>query len=972
MSGHGDSRRSDRDRDRDRYRERSPSRDTSRDSRSRDDSHVRGRPQGGYDHDHRGGDYGRRRGHDDSRSSGRSDSGNDRGRGRYGGGDSRGSTRGYRGDNQGPGRGLHTQFSTPSTEKLPDLPKDVPTPATGAQVNLKTRDGEGTVGHPIIVEVNHFTIKTLPTVKVYQYEIRMAVPVSSQRRGSEKVSVMQQAKVVLKARKFWGDSFTFDNNTLGWSTTLLMPVGESRTAFIELDDQPNPEKPNQVEVTLRNSGTLNVKKFVGHLLNSGTSGTISNDRDIENIFKALNAAYRQDPASRFTTRPNSSAFFSRSPALVLTLQSTGGILEALRGAFQAVSYCFGQLTLNADVVCSAFYVPGLALTDVAKAMAGIPPYQKLNEIGSTPMFRQGCERLTGMFFVVKHLNSVRNAKKIKIQRLSIAGSRETTFEEKNISSGTTAITSVYEYFRRKYNITLRYPDLPLLVSTSGMFPMELCYTPHSERYKEALQGTETADFIKFATTPAYIRAEHIMQNVKRFAWHTLPIPASLGLSVSTSMLQIRGRLLPAPQVLYGRGSDDRGPEGGSWNLRGKSFLKPARFTSWGVMYLPGGLQQLSDYDLQQFCRSLVTSMATVGLGTPNSPPAFLKGNALGNLKGAVGDLVRKTANAFRREKPEMLFFLLHDKANPSIYKAIKSICEVDLGIPSQIMLVEKALNSRGQMQYLGNIGLKVNCKLGGVNSKVDEPLFRQTRYMMLGADCSHPSAASLRQIPPPPTYCALVGSYDSSCTAYTAIASAQPATQEMIAAFGPMVNEILTRYKSRNSVLPQSIIYWRDGVSDPEIPAFLKSEVQDLRAALDQHNLPIKLTVVNCVKRHQTRMFPKSERGDKNGNVLPGSVIDSAKNDFFLVSQSALQGTVRPCHYKKLFDENNLSVDDLHRLAMNGTFSYGRATRSVSIHPAVYYADQVAERAKFHIRETEDGIVLKDVHDDLKFTMYWQ
>ena len=119
--------------------------------------------------------------------------------------------------------------------------------------------------------------------------------------------------------------------------------------------------------------------------------------------------------------------------------------------------------------------------------------------------------------------------------------------------------------------------------------------------------------------------------------------------------------------------------------------------------------------------------------------------------------------------------------------------------------------------------------------------------------------------------------------------------------------------------------------------------------------MTVKITVINCVKNHHTRLFPKSDKGDKLGvsngpvgflpimlmelqNVLPGTVVESANRDIFLVSQSALQGTVRPCHYTVLVDENDLSSDDFERLALNGTFSYGRATRSVSIHPAVYYA----------------------------------
>jgi len=656
----------------------------------------------------------------------------------------------------------------------------------------------------------------------------MRVPPSSQRRGSEKVSGMQQAKAVLKASLFWGDNFVFDNVSLGWSIDALIAIGEERIAFIPLDGH-TAEKPNEIEVTIRNVGTLNLKKFVGHLQHSGATGVMSDDVEITDIFKALNATYRQDPAARFITRPKSTAFFIRAPGLSLTLQSTGGILEALRGAFQAVSYSFGRLCLNVDVVCSAFYVPDKCIVDVAKAMAGIPPRQDLNDPSSVAMFRSGCERLVGMYFVVRHLNTVKNARKMKIQRLSPEGARTTTFEELDRATAQSAVTSVESYFQRKYAITIRYPHVPLVVSKDGMFPMELCFTPHGERYKEALQGQETADFIKWATSPAFVRMQQITDNVKRFAWHSLSIPKAMGLSVDPSMLHVRGRLLPCPVVVYGSGTDSRGPESGQWNLRNKRFLKSAGFNSWGLLYLPGGGRQAQDTELQNFCRAMSNSLLAVGITAPRSQPAFLKGNAHGDLKQEISQLVGKCTHAFSAAKPDLLVFLLHDKASTLIYKVIKSVCEVDFGIPSQVMIVEKALKDKGQMQYLGNIGLKVNCKLGGINSSVDEPLFRRSKFMLLGGDSSHPSPGELRRMPPPPSYCALVGTYDQACVAYTGIATAQPATDELIGTFQPMVTEIMKRFFSRNKFLPDSVVYWRDGIAESQVPQFLDTEVQALR-----------------------------------------------------------------------------------------------------------------------------------------------
>ena len=97
---------------------------------------------------------------------------------------------------------------------------------------------------------------------------------------------------------------------------------------------------------------------------------------------------------------------------------------------------------------------------------------------------------------------------------------------------------------------------------------------------------------------------------------------------------------------------------------------------------------------------------------------------------------------------------------------------------------------------------------------------------------------------------------------------------------------------------------------------------------------------MNCVKRHHTRLFPGAgERGDRLGNVLPGTCVEAGKDqDFFLVSQSALQGCVRPTRYTLVVDDNGLSADELQGLTNGLCFQYGRATRSVSIVCPVYYA----------------------------------
>lgn len=214
-----------------------------------------------------------------------------------------------------------------------------------------------------------------------------------------------------------------------------------------------------------------------------------------------------------------------------------------------------------------------------------------------------------------------------------------------------------------------------------------------------------------------------------------------------------------------------------------------------------------------------------------------------------------------------------------------------------VMLVEKALSGRGQLQYIANIGLKANVKLGGINSIVTDPLFRNSRWMLIGGDTSHPSPAQLRMNPPPPTFSALTATWDNTCTAYTAVASAQLGKDQMITDFAILFKELLKRYKDKNNgKTPESILYYRDGLSESQFAAIMAQEAEPLKGE-DRKPLPHpailtslteaceaisgpnpKITVVVCVKRHHTRMFP-TERGDKLGNVLPGTVVENSPNN---------------------------------------------------------------------------------------------
>lgn len=66
-----------------------------------------------------------------------------------------------------------------------------------------------------------------------------------------------------------------------------------------------------------------------------------------------------------------------------------------------------------------------------------------------------------------------------------------------------------------------------------------------------------------------------------------------------------------------------------------------------------------------------------------------------------------------------------------------------------------------------------------------------------------------------------------------------------------MMKELLKRWQEKNkSLMPTSIIYWRDGIAESQIPAFMETEVKELQEVCRESQQKIKVTVVNCVKRY--------------------------------------------------------------------------------------------------------------------------
>lgn len=215
-----------------------------------------------------------------------------------------------------------------------------------------------------------------------------------------------------------------------------------------------------------------------------------------------------------------------------------------------------------------------------------------------------------------------------------------------------------------------------------------------------------------------------------------------------------------------------------------------------------------------------------------------------------------------------------------------------------------------------------------------------------------------------PSIAAVVASVDDKFVQFPASLSPQKAdwnkeAKEMVESLSDMMVERLQLYLKINKRLPDRIFVYRDGVSEGQYQLVLQEELPRIRDAFRRISPKApykpKLTITVCGKRHHARFYPtESKDASRNGNTLPGTVVDKGVTDvygfdYYLQAHQGLQGQVRPTHYFVVYDDFHYDADTLQQGTHTASYLYARATKAVSLVPAAYYADLACERARFYL-----------------------
>ncbi|KAK7021928.1 hypothetical protein VNI00_017157 [Paramarasmius palmivorus] len=823
--------------------------------------------------------------------------------------DARGSTpASSRGGPPLAGRG--GQLARQGTLQVGPTASAVTTSTTGVR-----RPGLGKAGRSAKVFINALDI-SIPGSLIYHYDAIDSDKAYPTRFTQKLIYELQhniQPQVFLPVGAYDGKKNLFMPHE------LVLGNGQAGATFnVPFREDPDPTKPPKLySVKVTKAAVINTE-VLGRYVNAKQS----QDEDVQTALTAINVIFRQEAISKYPF--NVRSFFPGRER-----KAVGFGLELVRGYFQSVRLAPGRLILNVDITTGMFYKSGPLITVALEYLQQSDP-RLLSPLSGLPdRQRQRLQRfLSGIRVKVVSANPNSRPRIVTIQRLTRESARDFYFQPREGPR-----ISVADYFYRLNNQPLRYPDLICGQTASGaVIPLEKCEVVPGQIARKEAPPEVVSEMVQFSQMRPEQRMQSIKEGLRILQHGQSDYIRSFGMSVreNTFPNEVDARVIPPPRVTYHR--DSRQPvaqiRNGSWNLIDKTFTDPKTVERWVIIIFVSPTN-FSENNVHAMVDAMVKTFATVGMGILERNPIIRYINPQrpdipAELRKAGFDCVQKN----RVDKgPDLLLAVLPDSNNAEIYRVVKHFGDVMMGVATQCLRLSKCRQARPQ--YWANVALKVNPKLGGINSTLDSTsgailVDPQNPTIVIGADVMHPAPGSTN-----PSYTALVGSIDSKAARYVAESRVQMSRQEIISDLGNMAKSLITRYMSYRkddeqlrNYKPARILFFRDGVSEGQYQQVKDYELKVLKDVCASLNINPQITFIIVAKRHHFRLFPKNPRDnsqadEKSGNCLAGTVVETGithpiEFDFYLQSHGGLLGTSRSAHYYVRADDEHIFMLNAH------------------------------------------------------------
>jgi eukaryotic translation initiation factor 2C len=869
------------------------------------------------------------------------------------------------------------------------------------------RPGFGTQGRTVTLWANHLHMAFQGDLHLFRYNVEILPDQSGRRPAGKKARRIVQQLLEEHLPQYGRNVATdFKSNLISRKEIDLIEEGYDILYRNEYEEEPGPNA-KTYKIRLQFTGALTVSELMNYLTSTGFGALFGSK---EEIIQALNIVLGHHPKAAFHIASVGANKHYQIPTDNSDKFDLGAGLLALRGFFVSVRAATARVMVNVQVKNAAFYNDG-PLEMVMRAFMG-------ENGGSKVKLANFLKRVT---IDITHLTS-KNKQGQRVPRVKMieslatpndgqgsssppvvsnfgAGPRDVKFylnggdDDKRQSpkgkkggkpSGPSPqgeLISVYDYFKREYNITITDTALPVVNvgnrQNPRYLPAQVCHVLPGQPSRSKLSSGQTQKMIRFAVRKPVENANSIVSSgVQLLGFDpTNSTLETFGISVNPKLTAVPARVLNSPSVRYG-GNQVASTRFGSWNMQNIQFSTKSNLPYWTYLWISSqdGRDQWRDPSELKYTIDAFTAMLRAsGVNAQDCVPGLRITVNPGNVEAEVDNAIRRFAG--NNNPPQMILVIL-PFADTTIYNRVKYACDVKEGLLNVCVTAQK-FGKPNNSQYFANVALKFNLKLGGRNQFLDNNklgLLAEGKTMVVGIDVTHPSPGSSSKAP---SVAAIVSSIDQWLAQWPADLQLQQARQEMVSGLEPLFASRLQLWMKHNKEYPQNILVYRDGVSEGQYEQVLDQELPALRRACEKtypatatkQGIP-RITIVVVGKRHNTRFYPtRKDDADRSSNPQNGTVVDrgvtEARNwDFFLQAHAAIQGTARPAHYYVVYDEIfrsrkvqapfQNSQEVLEDLTHNLCYLYGRATKAVSICPPAYYADLVCERARCYLSKLYD------------------
>ncbi|KAK4203517.1 Piwi domain-containing protein [Triangularia verruculosa] len=854
----------------------------------------------------------------------------------------------------------------------------------------------------VTVGINQWRIKTANLPTVYQYDLA-ASPVPDHNVVFKKIWENNTLKQHMKRyvnKDGKNAPWLYDGGKIIWSTNDIGDQAAKRQ--IDLREGENRGTPQNFMVTVTKTRVVNLEA-----LNAYLSGKMGFDNVVLESLSFLDHVFRSGPTVHHGFMANKRILIHPAASEYRTLNA---VTEAIKGIYSAIRLNSSNLSggiglgVNVDVSNNTYWL-GQNMAQLARHLVtnlapNVSPHKPEDfwdvirpvkgpngQWGPSAAFKV-LRRMVNLRFKVTHRGKKKEDSPVyKVKSVMFdqkygnmgATAKAVKFNRTTVDDATGKKTvtewSVFDFYLAQYNRRITHWQLPLVETTkAGAFPMEYCEVQRFCPYPFKLDGAQTKTMLEFAVSTPKVRKQQIEAMVAKLKWGEDRFLKHFGIQMDPNMPKVEARIIPNPGISFGNKILNPGMTG-RWDLRNVKLLEPnpVPLKSWGVCITQGCID---DAATSSFMRTWINIYKGHGGRVNNDPIIF---RAQGNEYQEIVTNAWKTVGQKFQSNPQIIFFVLKDRGPGWYYERLKRSADCRYAMPTQML---QAGNVRkAQPQYCSNVSLKVNAKLGGctgiaTKTVAGQPLkpfsvsphFDNQPTMFIGADVSHGAAGQLS-----PSIAAITVSMDKAATKYRAAAQTNGWRVEIVQPYNMigLLRPIISKWRNVNGCFPKRVFYMRDGVSEGQYAHVLDHEFTAMKKAFQEvlgAGVPLpQFTVIIATKRHHIRFFPESNVADKNGNALPGTLVEREvthpfQYDFYLCSHVAIKGTARPVHYTVLVDEIKMAPAKLQEMIYHQCYQYVRSTTPVSLHPAVYYAHLVSNRARPH----EMKLFTDRVPDDVK------